>query len=294
MGGEETAMGRFNYERTIFGERQQFLRHDKNLGGIRLDRSLEALGQVALADEWLLEVGCGAGVFSRSLKHYCPDARVLGCDLSRHAVEQAHQQSQDILYNVADAQALPYVDAKFQAVVFFDLLEHVEAPDQTLQEFYRVLKPGGILHGYVPCEGNRSTLHWLMHKVGIGANLTRKHAGHINYFSEKELVVLARRAGFTVEQVSHSAQFLGQALDVSMFVAREIVDRSTRPKAQRDASAPTKFHNRQSVQSRGLRALYDPLRRLVDGVVFWEAQWFKRTSWGLGVHLTARKGAEAA
>jgi SAM-dependent methyltransferase len=287
-------MGRFNYERAIFGERQQFLRHDKNLGGIRLDRSLEALGQVALADEWLLEVGCGAGVFSRSLKHYYPDARVLGCDLSQRAVMLARQQSQGILYNVADAQGLPYMDAKFQAVVFFDLLEHVEAPDQTLQEFHRVLKPGGILHGYVPCEGNRSTLHWLMRKIGIGANLTRKHAGHINYFSEQDLVALARNAGFTVEPLSHSAQFLGQMLDVTMFVAREIIDRSTRPKAQRDANSPAKFHNRQSVQSRGLRALYDPLRCLVDSLVFWEAHWFRHTSWGLGVHLTAQKRSEAA
>ncbi len=286
-------MGRFNYERAIFGERQQFLRHERNLGGIRLDRGLAALGQVALADEWLLEVGCGAGVFSRSLKHYSPDARVLGCDLSQRAVMLAQQQSQDISYHVANAQALPYVDAKFQAVMFFDLLEHVEDPDRTLREFHRVLKPGGILHGYVPCEGNRSTLHWLMRKVGVGANLTRKHAGHINYFSEQDLVALTRSAGFSVEQVSHSAQFLGQALDVTMFVAREVIDRSARSKSERDAGAPAKFHDRQSVQSRGLRAFYDPLRRLVDSLVFWEAQWFKHTAWGLGVHLTARKGSQA-
>lgn len=282
-------MAEFNYEQALFGERQQFFRNDRNLGGVRLDRSLEVLTKVDLSGELLLEVGCGVGVFSRSLRHYLRDAKIVACDLSRRAVLQAAQQSQTIIHNVADAHSLPYVDETFQAVVFFDLLEHVQDPEQALKEFCRVLTPGGVLHGYVPCEGNRSTPYWLMRKLGIGANLTRKHAGHINHFSVTDLMSLTRQANLTIRELTYSSQFLGQALDVTMFIAREIIDLSTRSKSQRVATGPAKFHNRDSVQSKRVHSVYDPIRRLVDDIVFREAKWFKCIPWGLGVHLTARK-----
>lgn len=46
---------------------------------------------------------------------------------------------------VFDAHALPFTDASFPVVLCTEVLEHCTAPHTVLDEFYRVLKPGGRL-----------------------------------------------------------------------------------------------------------------------------------------------------
>lgn len=50
----------------------------------------------------------------------------------------------------ADATILPIGDAKLDAVVMFELLEHVPEPARVLQEAHRVLRPDGTLLGSAP------------------------------------------------------------------------------------------------------------------------------------------------
>ena len=46
---------------------------------------------------------------------------------------------------VSDITAIPEPDASFDAVLCSEVLEHVPEPTHALDEFYRLLKPGGIL-----------------------------------------------------------------------------------------------------------------------------------------------------
>jgi SAM-dependent methyltransferase len=50
----------------------------------------------------------------------------------------------------ADAVALPFADSIFDAVFFFDVLEHVEDEAGALREIHRVLRPGASLLVTVP------------------------------------------------------------------------------------------------------------------------------------------------
>jgi hypothetical protein len=47
-------------------------------------------------------------------------------------------------------QRLPFVDACFDVVLSYDVLEHVTDPFLSARELVRVLKPGGVLHINVP------------------------------------------------------------------------------------------------------------------------------------------------
>ncbi|WP_095697248.1 class I SAM-dependent methyltransferase [Candidatus Planktophila versatilis] len=51
-----------------------------------------------------------------------------------------------------DALALPFEDAIFDRVIATCLIAHLSNPEQAMIEWRRVLKPGGKLTMYVPCE----------------------------------------------------------------------------------------------------------------------------------------------
>lgn len=94
----------------------------------------------------ILEVGVGTGL---SLPEYPAHCRVAGCDLSQPMLEKAFEKIerhglQNILgLSVMDACHLGFADAKFDAVVAQFLLTLVPNPEQALDEFARVLRPGG-------------------------------------------------------------------------------------------------------------------------------------------------------
>lgn len=95
--------------------------------------------------ERALDVGCGAGAFSRRLAERFES--VLGLDLSPQMIRLARERSHtcpNLEFRVADvlAEALP--DAHFDAIVSIATLHHLPLPE-ILPRLARALKPGGVL-----------------------------------------------------------------------------------------------------------------------------------------------------
>lgn len=94
----------------------------------------------------ILEVGVGTGI---SLPHYSAGCRVFGVDLSEPMLEQARRRvAGQGLANVEglavmDAERLEFPDASFDVVVAHLVVSSVPHPERALDEFSRVLKPGG-------------------------------------------------------------------------------------------------------------------------------------------------------
>lgn len=51
---------------------------------------------------------------------------------------------------VGDAHNIPFEDNSFDTVICNAVLEHVHAPEQVVEEMYRVLKPDGLMYAEVP------------------------------------------------------------------------------------------------------------------------------------------------
>ena len=106
----------------------------------------------------ILEVGVGTGL---SLPEYRWTNRVTGIDLSVPMLRKAKTRAQEHrLTNidglaVMDAQHLGFQDAAFDVVVALYVITVVSNPEATLDEFARVLKPGGeiILLNHLGAEG---------------------------------------------------------------------------------------------------------------------------------------------
>lgn len=95
----------------------------------------------------LLDVGCGAGqvaiIAARS------GAKVTGCDIATNWLEKARARAGaeglKIAFDDADAEALPYGDAQFEAVVSLIAAMFAPRPDVVAAELTRVCRPGGMI-----------------------------------------------------------------------------------------------------------------------------------------------------
>jgi ubiquinone/menaquinone biosynthesis C-methylase UbiE len=96
----------------------------------------------------VLEIGCGQGEGATILRRDFGAASVHGCDLDAQQLARArHRGARDaaVHWTHADATALPWADASFDAVVSFNALHHVPDWERALAEARRVTRPGGQL-----------------------------------------------------------------------------------------------------------------------------------------------------
>ena len=95
----------------------------------------------------LLDVGCGAGqlaiIAARS------GARVTGCDIATNWLEKARARAAaeglEITFEEGDAEALPFEDAQFDAVISLIGAMFAPRPDLVAAELTRVCRPGGMI-----------------------------------------------------------------------------------------------------------------------------------------------------
>jgi len=200
--------------------RDDIIPGSRNLGEIRLERALDALGDTGGR---LLLLGAGAGRYARAIANARPDLDVIAGDLSKRAVHEAVSYGGTPLYLAMDAQVLPFADKTFEAVVFFDLIEHVPSPETLLAECERVAKPGAVLHFFVPLEDQPRTLYRALRRnrpIPIH-RWKHKHVGHIQRFDERRIRTLVTAAGLDIEGISHSFHLVGQIHDVLDYWQRE-------------------------------------------------------------------------
>ena len=100
--------------------------------------------------ETILDVGCGTGTLAIAAKHRVgPTGSVYGIDASPEMLARAEKKARnagvEIALREALAQALPFPDGKFDAVLTTVMLHHVprKSRDQCAAEMRRVLKPDG-------------------------------------------------------------------------------------------------------------------------------------------------------
>jgi phosphatidylethanolamine/phosphatidyl-N-methylethanolamine N-methyltransferase len=112
----------------------------------------------------ILEVGVGTGI---SLPDYAPTNRIFGVDISPAMLRKAQERVDELGLShvegltVMDGERLSFPDESFDVVVAQYVITTVPDPEATLDEFARVLKPGGeiVLVSRVGAEaGLRRTL----------------------------------------------------------------------------------------------------------------------------------------
>lgn len=98
----------------------------------------------AISGHWL-DIGCGPGPLLPQLRRRGAQ-RVTGLDLAAGMIAEARSQLTDGCQLLqADADALPLADASCAGIFSSLMLQWSQQPQHTLQEWARVLQPGGTL-----------------------------------------------------------------------------------------------------------------------------------------------------
>ncbi|MBW3654760.1 MAG: class I SAM-dependent methyltransferase [Gemmatimonadetes bacterium] len=124
----------------------------------------------------MLDLGCFTGGRSVAWHKRFGARKTYGVDIDPVFVEAARHwaavRNVDAEFCVGTGESLPFADASVDAVVSFDVFEHVQDVRQTLAECFRVLAPSGVLIAvfppfYCPTEHHLSgatrtpALHWV-------------------------------------------------------------------------------------------------------------------------------------
>jgi SAM-dependent methyltransferase len=147
-----------------------------SLKAVRNARELARLG--LRPGQKLLDAGSGGGVFINQLLALY-GVKGYGLDISGLALRRAKEAgSKAIQYKLGMLEAIPWPAGTFDAVVSFDVLEHVEGKAQALAEIVRVLKPGGRALVYAVSSRDVLTWHWWLRVLTLGRLGQDDEAGH--------------------------------------------------------------------------------------------------------------------
>lgn len=151
----------------------------------------------ARAGTQLLDVACGTG--EATALAAAQGAIAVGTDFSAAMLAQARRIHPALRFEQADAEALPFADAAFDAVVINFGVHHFPFPLRALSEARRVLRPTGRLAFTVWASPEEHALHKItldaLRDAGVsGAALPTPPAGAVNRIDT--CVQLLHDAGF--------------------------------------------------------------------------------------------------
>jgi ubiquinone/menaquinone biosynthesis C-methylase UbiE len=96
----------------------------------------------------LLEIGPGPAYIAIETAKRIPKIEITGLEISNTMIEiaknnaEGHGVSKKIAFQKGDASQMPFEDSEYDFVITSGSLHHWKKPTQTINEIYRVLKPG--------------------------------------------------------------------------------------------------------------------------------------------------------
>lgn len=144
-------------------------------------------------DKRIVDLGCGEGITLAKLVRMFPTSEVIGIDYLEENVNICHNYGLKKVCK-GDVYALDLADNSVDAVVFMEVIEHLEHPEIAIKEIRRILKLGGKLITVFPNDGFFKIARLLTLKFREAAY----DPGHVKQWTHKEMKRSLNQHGFSV------------------------------------------------------------------------------------------------
>jgi SAM-dependent methyltransferase len=156
----------------------------------------------------ILDAGCGDGInlfgLNKIISEHKWSAMIYGVDYNPLRLERASKFSFVKEIKESPLDNLPYANGWFDVILCNQVLEHIPHDKKVLQEFKRVIRPGGLLILGVPNEG--CSMAWFRNHV-----IQRSILGltdHVNFYTEKRVSKILTDSGFSILRIKKAGIFL--------------------------------------------------------------------------------------
>jgi ubiquinone/menaquinone biosynthesis C-methylase UbiE len=188
---------------------------------MHLEINLELANENSSEGNVILDVGCGGGDYIIALSKN--NRMCFGIDpLYEVSLLKARQKAKDENCNIPLIQSvsedLPFKDEKFDMILHFSTLQHVDDQHKTLSEIKRVLKDNGLLVVSVPLNKNIFTL---FRKIKNQEYVTK-------VFDIRELKKVLTENGFEILKIRGCGFFPPFAHRILLFCYRLFGEKITR------------------------------------------------------------------
>ena len=173
----------------------------------------------------VVDVGCGWGRSLKKLHTRFAPQRLIGVDIEEAMLEASAKEmaASDIRVELIQCSSadMPLEDNSVDLLFCHQTFHHLIEQEEAIQEFFRVLKPGGIL---LFAESTKRYIHsWII-------RLLFRHPMQVQKTAD-EYLTLVRSAGFTVAPESISYPYLWWSREDLGLLERLL---KIKPKAERE------------------------------------------------------------
>lgn len=148
--------------------------------------------------KYWLDIGAGNGYLASLLRKELSDSKMFGVDFVKEILKDAKDFDHRLLVDI-DHSFLPLKTNSIDYITCMDVLEHLILQTKTLQDIYRVLKPGGHFLLSVPnIQFIEYILSFIKGKVPQPASDPR----HMSIYTIKHLKKELVKQNFTIKYVA--------------------------------------------------------------------------------------------
>jgi 2-polyprenyl-3-methyl-5-hydroxy-6-metoxy-1,4-benzoquinol methylase len=160
----------------------------------------------------VLDVGCGEGAVGALLREQGAE-RLTGIEIEADAAAAAREIYDEVHVGGVEG-VLPELRGPFDAILCYDVLEHLVDPGAVLGKLRGLAAPGGHLHVSVPNARHFSLVRDLVVRGTFGyTEWGHRDNTHLRWFTRRDIVGAVERAGWRVVSTSHPPLGRSKGLD---------------------------------------------------------------------------------
>lgn len=146
-------------------------------------------------DKKLVDVGCGTGKFLEEMSQWQNWKEIVGLDGSDDAIKFSKARNIAQVKKSDFEKKLRMASNSVDVITSLDVVEHIDNDVGLVEEFYRILKPGGVVAVTVPAH------QWLW-------TYWDEELGHKRRYTKRQIHKMLTQAGFEVVRVSYFYSYL--------------------------------------------------------------------------------------